>query len=340
MRSRAPALLLAPLLALCAGTGGGITPPVDRRDIAPYTVQVDDPARRRRWRRSAIDMTETGYDQTDPRRAGRSSCLPRRRGRPTLEARRRRSGAVAIDAPAPKNKALGDSPNPFFNVWRSYSEPGGIADEMRALAAANPDVMKLEQIGTSTLGKPILAIKMTADARNIAGRHAPRAAVLGRSTTRVSGSRPSRAAACRSGSRSTRTTRRSRTIIAKTRAVVRADPERRRLRLHLHLRHRRRAGPVRLPRPHRRRQPLLAQDDPRQQRQRHLRRQPGRRRPEPQLPGQARDRRGGRDQLVQPARPTAARTRCRSPATSRSTASSAASSSTATSTTTPTASCC
>ena len=53
-------------------------------------------------------------------------------------------------------------------------ELGGIADEMRALAAANPDVMKLEQIGTSTLGKPILAIKMTEDARNVpdGSRHA------------------------------------------------------------------------------------------------------------------------------------------------------------------------
>ena len=66
-----------------------------------------------------------------------------------------------------KSAALGDSPNPFFNVYRMYSEPGGIADEMKALAAANPDVMKLEQIGTSTLGKPIYVIKMTADARNV-----------------------------------------------------------------------------------------------------------------------------------------------------------------------------
>ena len=73
-----------------------------------------------------------------------------------------------------------DSPNPFFNVYRSYMEPGGIADEMRALAAANPDVMKLEQIGTSTLGKPILAIKMTENARNVAGRHARRDSVLRR----------------------------------------------------------------------------------------------------------------------------------------------------------------
>ena len=85
-----------------------------------------------------------------------------------------------------KSAALGDSPNPFFNVYRMYSEPGGIADEMKALAAANPDVMKLEQIGTSTLGKPIYVIKMTADARNVPDgtrhavavlRHQPRARV-------------------------------------------------------------------------------------------------------------------------------------------------------------------
>ena len=40
--------------------------------------------------------------------------------------------ALAIDKPVAKSAALGDSPNPFFNVYRSYMEPGGIADEMRA----------------------------------------------------------------------------------------------------------------------------------------------------------------------------------------------------------------
>ena len=87
---------------------------------------------------------------------------------------------------------------------------------MRATAAANPDVMKLEQIGTSTLGKPILVIKMTEDARNVPD--GTRAAMLfsRRSTTRASGSRPSRAAACPSGSPSTRTTRRSRRSDRKT----------------------------------------------------------------------------------------------------------------------------
>ena len=70
---------------------------------------------------------------------------------------------------------------------------------MRATAAANPDVMKLEQIGTSTLGKPILAIKMTRRAQRRPTARVPRCCSR-RSTTRASGSRPSRAAACRSGS--------------------------------------------------------------------------------------------------------------------------------------------
>ena len=61
----------------------------------------------------------------------------------------------------------GDSPNPYYDVFRSYSEAGGIADELRAEAAANKDVAKLVQIGTSLLGKPILALKITNNARNV-----------------------------------------------------------------------------------------------------------------------------------------------------------------------------
>ena len=60
----------------------------------------------------------------------------------------------------------GDSPNPYYDVFRSYSEAGGIADELRGLARDNPDVVKLVQIGTSLLGKPILTIKITNNARN------------------------------------------------------------------------------------------------------------------------------------------------------------------------------
>ena len=52
-----------------------------------------------------------------------------------------------------------------YNVYRSYSEPGGIADEMRALALANPGHTKLENIGDTLNGKPILALKVTRNAQ-------------------------------------------------------------------------------------------------------------------------------------------------------------------------------
>ena len=87
-------------------------------------------------------------------------------------------------------------------------EPGGIVDEMGQLAAVNPDVMKLERIGTSTLGKPIEALKMTEDARNVPD--GTRDAIL---FSAVNHAREwiaaEMAAACPAGSPRTRTTRRS-----------------------------------------------------------------------------------------------------------------------------------
>ncbi|MEU8193892.1 M14 family zinc carboxypeptidase [Microbispora amethystogenes] len=52
-----------------------------------------------------------------------------------------------------------------YTVWRSYSEKGGIADQLRAIADANKDVAKLESIGKTVQGKDILALKLTALAR-------------------------------------------------------------------------------------------------------------------------------------------------------------------------------
>ena len=54
-----------------------------------------------------------------------------------------------------------------YTVYRTYSEPGGIADEMRALARDYPRITKLEEIGRSIQGKPILALKVTLDARRL-----------------------------------------------------------------------------------------------------------------------------------------------------------------------------
>ncbi|WP_101787964.1 M14 family metallopeptidase [Nonomuraea indica] len=52
-----------------------------------------------------------------------------------------------------------------YTVWKSYSEPGGIADQLKAIAAANKDVVKLQSIGKSLKGQDILAVKVSTLAR-------------------------------------------------------------------------------------------------------------------------------------------------------------------------------
>ncbi len=48
-----------------------------------------------------------------------------------------------------------------FTVWRSWDEAGGIQDELEALAAANPNLVRLETIGTTAQGRDILAVRVT-----------------------------------------------------------------------------------------------------------------------------------------------------------------------------------
>ena len=66
-----------------------------------------------------------------------------------------------------KPETGGDSTNPFYDVFRSYSEPGGIQDEMESLAFANPGLAKVVVIGKTGQGQDIVALKVTKDARNV-----------------------------------------------------------------------------------------------------------------------------------------------------------------------------
>ncbi|WP_211288035.1 M14 family metallopeptidase [Mumia flava] len=52
-----------------------------------------------------------------------------------------------------------------FSVYRSYSEAGGIKDDLVATARANPSLTKLVKIGTSGTGQPIYALKVTTGAK-------------------------------------------------------------------------------------------------------------------------------------------------------------------------------
>lgn len=52
-------------------------------------------------------------------------------------------------------------------VYRSYSEAGGLADEVRQTHADHPNITKLVSIGTSVQGQDILALKVTKNANRI-----------------------------------------------------------------------------------------------------------------------------------------------------------------------------
>ena len=51
-----------------------------------------------------------------------------------------------------------------YTVFRSYSGPGGIKDEMVDFAAAHPQLVKLETIGHTVQGQKIIALKVTKNA--------------------------------------------------------------------------------------------------------------------------------------------------------------------------------
>jgi hypothetical protein len=63
-----------------------------------------------------------------------------------------------------------------FQVWRSWDEPGGIRDELFDVARDNRGLVKLEVLGRTHQGRELIALKVTADAREV--RDGRRPAVL------------------------------------------------------------------------------------------------------------------------------------------------------------------
>jgi hypothetical protein len=54
-----------------------------------------------------------------------------------------------------------------FNVWRSWDQPGGIRDELYAVARRNPQLVKLEVIGHTHQGRELIALKLTQSANDV-----------------------------------------------------------------------------------------------------------------------------------------------------------------------------
>ena len=119
-------------------------------------------------------------------------------------------------------------------VFRPYSGPGGLAEELSTTAAANPALAKLVRVGTTVQGKPMLAVKVTKNARQTQGRPTTLGAVHGRpARARVDHPRDDPPAAA-SRPRQLRQQRRDHQARQHHRTVVHAGGQPRRLRLHVH----------------------------------------------------------------------------------------------------------
>src|SRR3954469_12478303 len=117
MRSRAPLALLslaaAFALAPAAAHAAASAAPAN---ITPYTVEVTGPDDVAQLQKVGVDMTETGYDQSDPQDQNLGISLTSGQA-DQLQTLGLDPEVAPLDKPATKNKAIGLSPNPYFNVW-------------------------------------------------------------------------------------------------------------------------------------------------------------------------------------------------------------------------------
>ena len=88
-----------------------------------------------------------------------------------LQAEKLRSDGVELAVKMVKGKKASEEAARLAvagnTVYRSYSETGGIRDELVATARANPGLTKLVSIGKSVNGQDILALKVTKGARQL-----------------------------------------------------------------------------------------------------------------------------------------------------------------------------
>jgi hypothetical protein len=154
------ALLAALVLALSAQGAVGKQRAQDRLDV--YTAVVQ--------REQADGLMAEGYDISAARAVsdGLELQLILTKGQRAKLAQQgihtqltRVKGGLTVKEFAAAQSAHG------FNVWRSYDEPGGLRDQMYAVARNNPQLAKIEKIGETLKGRDILAVKLTQGARDV-----------------------------------------------------------------------------------------------------------------------------------------------------------------------------
>ncbi|MDM4718312.1 M14 family zinc carboxypeptidase [Micromonospora sp. WMMA1363] len=147
--------------------------PVGRDGLEVYVGTVS-PKQLEKLRHAGVDL-DHGHTETDRTGDTRIETVLSRR-----QAARLASQGVQLEVKKVRGKnasqALREQAATGWSAFRSYSEPGGIRDEITATAARYPRLTKVETIGRTVQGKPILAVKVTKNARKV--RDGKRPAVL------------------------------------------------------------------------------------------------------------------------------------------------------------------
>src|SRR5215218_3657994 len=162
--------LCAIVVALAAsGTAGAAS----RHGLDMYTAKADA--------KSLAAIRSGGYDVAESHLGGGRQVDLVLTAR---EAQRLRAEGVDV---TPKRNAKGQTVRQQaeamaaggYNVYRSYDEPGGIRDELYALARRYPAIVKLEVIGRTLQGREIIALKVTKNANQLADGARPATLYMG-----------------------------------------------------------------------------------------------------------------------------------------------------------------
>jgi hypothetical protein len=153
--------------ALALTAPASARPPTDPavRDSLEVYVGTLDPKQLAELRGAGVDLTDTAMSRDKAGRTTVQVVLS------TTQAARLTSKGLNLQVRKvggqDASRALREQSATGWKAFRSYSEPGGIRDELVATAARFPRIAKLETIGRSVQGQPILAVKVTRDAARV-----------------------------------------------------------------------------------------------------------------------------------------------------------------------------
>ncbi len=153
--------------AMALAVPAGADPRADpaRRDNLEVYVGTLNPGELNELRESGVDVSHSAISTDRAGNATVEAILSQR------QAARLVSKGIRLAVRKVRGKdasrALREQSTAGQRVFRSYSESGGIRDELASTAARYPRLAKLETVGYSARGQQILAVKVTRDARTV-----------------------------------------------------------------------------------------------------------------------------------------------------------------------------